>query len=59
MDIEKLPIKEKIAQITQILYLNNHKEGVERLKKEPIGSIIMATDALSVNKELDSISEKK
>ena len=63
MDIEKiisnLYLKEKIAQISQILYLNNHEEVVERLKKEPIGSLIMATDALSGNKELDAVSEEK
>lgn len=63
MDIEKiisnLSLKEKIAQISQILYLNNHEEVVERLKKEPIGSLIMATDALSGNKELDAVSEEK
>ncbi len=60
MDIEKiiskLSLKEKIAQITQILYLDNYEEIKERLKKEPIGALINATDALSGNKEIDGIA---
>ena len=61
MDIEKIisemSLGDKIAQLTQIYVLVKDIDKIEeRLKKEPLGSLILATNATAGNTKQDSVS---
>ncbi len=55
--IEKMSIRDKIAQLTEVcIPVTNYEEVLERIKKEPIGTIITAGGANAGNDAQDPIS---
>lgn len=58
--LSKMTLKEKIAQLTQVPLDNRNYEAVcELVRKEAIGSIILATSATAGNSDADAVSVEK
>ena len=55
--LKKMTIKEKIAQLTQVSFSPDRIDEIcERLKREPIGSMILSSSSTAGNAEKDSIN---